>query len=346
MGSSDNGDSEFRQGHGGSLDGMASDFGNGWDPLVSLSQNVHIKGSSMGSHNPIVIPPYDVQYSSYPSLAELEHKLPSFGSGSFSEMGSSFAQIANASCQSDYPSAKKGCLTNSRKVCDQDQFFQDDLGISDEGDDGSSPNGKRRKRVLRNTQFNSIQSMETEQKVCASQETLDNLKDRDEKKQIPKSNSGKNSAKKAKDCSESGEAATEDYIHVRARRGQATNSHSLAERRSLQLLGEKRKISQRMKLLQDLVPGAITGKAVMLDEIINYVQSLQKQVEFLSMKLATVNPDLNIDIDRLLSKDVILRAHAESSAILGFGMGMNTHTQSTQTIQPVDSQLHHVPQVT
>ena len=34
-------------------------------------------------------------------------------------------------------------------------------------------------------------------------------------------------------------------------------------------------------MLQDLVPGCnwITGKAVMLDEIINYVQSLQRQVQ-------------------------------------------------------------------
>ncbi|CAN6933605.1 unnamed protein product [Brassica oleracea] len=77
-----------------------------------------------------------------------------------------------------------------------------------------------------------------------------------------------------------------DYIHVRARRGQATDSHSIAER------ARREKISARMKLLQDLVPGCnrITGKAVMLDEIINYVQSLQRQVQFLSMKLATINP--------------------------------------------------------
>jgi len=36
-----------------------------------------------------------------------------------------------------------------------------------------------------------------------------------------------------------------------------------------------------MKYLQDLVPGCnkIAGKAGMLDEIINYVQSLQRQVE-------------------------------------------------------------------
>ncbi|XP_015573047.1 transcription factor bHLH77 isoform X2 [Ricinus communis] len=90
-----------------------------------------------------------------------------------------------------------------------------------------------------------------------------------------------------------------DYIHVRARRGQATDSHSLAER------VRREKISERMKFLQDLVPGCnkVTGKAVMLDEIINYVQSLQRQVEFLSMKLATVNPRMDVNMEAL-SKDV------------------------------------------
>ncbi|GAB4851854.1 hypothetical protein Ancab_031253 [Ancistrocladus abbreviatus] len=91
-----------------------------------------------------------------------------------------------------------------------------------------------------------------------------------------------------------------DYIHVRARRGQATDSHSLAER------VRREKISERMKFLQDLVPGCnkVTGKAVVLDEIINYVQSLQRQVEFLSMKLATVNPRMEVNMEALLSKDV------------------------------------------
>jgi hypothetical protein len=72
-----------------------------------------------------------------------------------------------------------------------------------------------------------------------------------------------------------------DYIHVRARRGQATDSHSLAERVRIIVsilfnlsfyilpsfaifdiafsccIGQVRreKISERMKLLQDLVPG-------------------------------------------------------------------------------------------
>ncbi|GAB2291268.1 hypothetical protein Dimus_025526 [Dionaea muscipula] len=92
-----------------------------------------------------------------------------------------------------------------------------------------------------------------------------------------------------------------DYIHVRARRGQATDSHSLAER------VRREKISERMKYLQDLVPGCnkITGKAGMLDEIINYVQSLQRQVEFLSMKLAAVNPSLDFNIEDLFTKEVL-----------------------------------------
>ncbi|KAJ4888079.1 Transcription factor bHLH78 [Raphanus sativus] len=94
-----------------------------------------------------------------------------------------------------------------------------------------------------------------------------------------------------------------DYIHVRARRGQATDSHSLAER------VRREKIGERMKLLEGLVPGCnkVTGKALMLDEIINYVQSLQRQVEFLSMKLSSVNDTrLEFNVDALVSKDVMI----------------------------------------
>ncbi|XP_071717344.1 transcription factor bHLH74-like [Rutidosis leptorrhynchoides] len=110
------------------------------------------------------------------------------------------------------------------------------------------------------------------------------------------------------------------YIHVRAKRGQATNSHSLAER------VRREKISERMKLLQELVPGCnkITGKAVMLDEIINYVQSLQQQVEFLSMKLATVNPEMNVDIDRLMFKDILHSRGGSSNPAFGFGPTLTT----------------------
>ena len=47
----------------------------------------------------------------------------------------------------------------------------------------------------------------------------------------------------------------------------------------------RERISERMRYLQELVPGCskVTGKAGMLDEIINYVQSLQRQVEAWSL---------------------------------------------------------------
>ncbi|KAK8694309.1 hypothetical protein V6N13_071863 [Hibiscus sabdariffa] len=61
-----------------------------------------------------------------------------------------------------------------------------------------------------------------------------------------------------------------------------------------------------MKYLQDFITecNKITCKAGILDEIINYVQSLQRQVEFLSMKLATVNPRIDFNIDNLYAKEM------------------------------------------
>ncbi|KAI5402452.1 transcription factor bHLH63 [Lathyrus oleraceus] len=126
----------------------------------------------------------------------------------------------------------------------------------------------------------------------------------------------------SKGNSKASEAQKLDYIHVRARRGQATDSHSLAER------VRREKISERMKYLQDLVPGCnkITGKAGMLDEIINYVQSLQKQVEFLSMKLATVNPRLDFNIDDLFEKEVFPTCDANANFHV---MGISSELSNT-----------------
>ncbi|KAL3644608.1 hypothetical protein CASFOL_009788 [Castilleja foliolosa] len=120
----------------------------------------------------------------------------------------------------------------------------------------------------------------------------------------------------------------QDYIHVRARRGQATNSHSLAERI------RREKISDRMKFLQDLVPSCskVTGKAVMLDEIINYVQSLQRQVEFLSMKLSTVNTRLDFNVEGVLAKDIIQTRAGLLSSI--FPPDMSMPFPQIQTSQP------------
>ncbi|KAG5123989.1 hypothetical protein JHK82_030726 [Glycine max] len=141
-----------------------------------------------------------------------------------------------------------------------------------------------------------------------------------------KSNANKNnnrettSAETSKDNSKGSEVQNQkpEYIHVRARRGQATDSHSLAER------VRREKISERMKYLQDLVPGCnkVAGKAGMLDEIINYVQSLQRQVEFLSMKLAAVNPRLDFNLDELFTKEVFPSC-AQSFPNIGMPLDMS-----------------------
>ncbi|KAL8248459.1 hypothetical protein R6Q59_005327 [Mikania micrantha] len=122
------------------------------------------------------------------------------------------------------------------------------------------------------------------------------------------------------------EPSKQDYIHVRARRGQATDSHSLAER------ARREKISERMKILQDLVPGCnkVIGKALVLDEIINYIQSLQQQVEFLSMKLEAVTSRSHPSPQGFPSKDVSIECYvfdkmilSSSYIVLQMGFGLN-----------------------
>ncbi|CAK9157211.1 unnamed protein product [Ilex paraguariensis] len=66
------------------------------------------------------------------------------------------------------------------------------------------------------------------------------------------------------------------YVHVRARRGQATDSHSLAER------ARREKINARIKQLQELIPGC---------------------KKLLSMRLAAVNPRIDLNLDSLLAAE-------------------------------------------
>ncbi|XP_059309743.1 transcription factor bHLH75-like isoform X2 [Lycium ferocissimum] len=82
--------------------------------------------------------------------------------------------------------------------------------------------------------------------------------------QVP-GNTGKNTCegRKRKRNNQKEAEKPREVVHVRAKRGQATDSHSLAER--------------------------TMGMAVMLDVIINYVRSLQNQIDFLSMKLSAAS---------------------------------------------------------
>ncbi|KAL4303009.1 hypothetical protein GQ457_10G027710 [Hibiscus cannabinus] len=176
---------------------------------------------------------------------------------------------------------------------------------------------KKRKR--------SIQGAGSQSPVEAAEDGAENQQNGDRNQSTTMN---KTTTKHGKQGSQASDPPKEEYIHVRARRGQATNSHSLAER------VRREKISERMKFLQDLVPGCskVTGKAVMLDEIINYVQSLQRQVEFLSMKLATVNPRLDCNIEGLLAKDIIQSRAGPST--LGFSPDLSVGYSPLHLSQP------------
>uniref|UniRef100_A0A5B6Z6Z6 Putative transcription factor bHLH49 isoform X1 n=1 Tax=Davidia involucrata TaxID=16924 RepID=A0A5B6Z6Z6_DAVIN len=196
------------------------------------------------------------------------------------------------------------------------------------GGEPSSTKGlvsKKRKRSGQNTELDQIK----EAPQTSHDTTKDNTEIQQKGDQNLVSTINKPSGKHGRQGSQASDSPKEEYIHVRARRGRATNSHSLAER------VRREKISERMKFLQDLVPGCskVTGKAVMLDEIINYVQSLQRQVEFLSMKLATVNPRLDFNIEGLLAKE-ILQSRAGPSSTLGFTPDMTMPFSSLHPSQP------------
>ncbi|VVA35244.1 PREDICTED: mRNAion factor [Prunus dulcis] len=104
---------------------------------------------------------------------------------------------------------------------------------------------------------------------------------------------GSEAKKQSKVAAAFAEGVQRNGVRVKARRGEATDSHSLAER------ARREKISVRMKLLQSLVPGCdqINGKAHVLDEIIKYVQLLQNQVECLAAELAFVDAMLYDDCE-------------------------------------------------
>ncbi|KAF3779541.1 Transcription factor [Nymphaea thermarum] len=97
---------------------------------------------------------------------------------------------------------------------------------------------------------------------------------------------------------------------VRARRGQATDPHSIAERL------RRERIAERMKSLQELVPNANkTDKASMLDEIIDYVKFLQLQV---------------LSVSRLGGAAAVAPLVADVSAEKNVGTGRRSNSGSSE----------------
>ncbi|CAN7101193.1 BnaA06g25320D [Brassica napus] len=213
----------------------------------------------------------------------------------FQMLGSGFGPSPNMGFGPSHE-AMDGCISRTSSF---QMVPVDTMGVmlknSEENRTISSKN-KRKSEVKRR------EEEKTEKKIKVEAETESNMKG--------KSSMSNNTEASSDTSKETSKGASEiqklDYIHVRSRRGQATDRHSLAER------ARREKISKKMKYLQDIVPGCkkVTGQAGMLDEIINYVQSLQTQVEFLSMKLAVLNSELELAVEDLYVKqDQTLHAY-------------------------------------
>ncbi|KAJ3679092.1 hypothetical protein LUZ60_017103 [Juncus effusus] len=280
-------------------------------PMVEPFNSSLLNQSSNKFPFPAMIPPNGLpNFPAEPGFIERAARLSCFSTnGGFTSLMNS--SILNQTQKGEMNSLSIGAGSSHGNLEKNNEIFNEEKNSKDENQNtngDSSQNdtgGKKRKRI------NQDQSMEnTEGNNERSPDETANQNNSEGKKEAENKNNGKNNSNNNKEGSDS----KGDYIHVRARRGQATNSHSLAER------VRREKISERMKYLQELVPGCskVTGKAVMLDEIINYVQSLQRQVEFLSMKLAAVNPRLDLNIESLLSKDILQGRVGCSSAVGGF----------------------------
>lgn len=103
-----------------------------------------------------------------------------------------------------------------------------------------------------------------------------------------------------------------EVVHVRARRGEATDSHSLAERL------RREKINGKLRCLQELVPGCYKtmGMSVMLDVTVNYIRSLQNQIEFLSMKLSAASMYYDFNSPEMDALDTIKGANGYEAQVM------------------------------
>ncbi|CAL0334158.1 unnamed protein product [Lupinus luteus] len=253
-----------------------------------------------------------VAQSLKPDLS-LENGWPQFGKFDVGLVGSSL--LPHVSAFEDNSAISRTCSRDMASPMEKKETFKKRKGEKDQNSKVVEEKDNKDKKIK-------VSYGEEESKMTEQTSRKNTKPNTSKNKESVGGDSSKENSKESE-----AENPKPDYIHVRARRGQATDSHSLAER------VRREKISERMKYLQDLVPGCskITGKAGMLDEIINYVQSLQRQVEFLSMKLAVVNPRLDFNIDDLFAKEVF---HACSPSF------PNIEMQSDMTINPAYLQFN------
>ncbi|XP_017219726.1 transcription factor bHLH62 isoform X1 [Daucus carota subsp. sativus] len=282
----------------------------------------------------------NLPFSPDPGFAERAAKFSCFGGGSGGKLGQvGGSQMGIQESKNGFSSEgnmKVVSRSSSLEKCEVGAESMEESSVSEQIPGGEiglkgqkDGNGKKRKAIPRG---------KAKEIVSGPSVKEDKVSDENDESKAKRSKADEGNQKQCKDNSKPPEPP-KDYIHVRARRGQATDSHSLAER------VRREKISERMKFLQDLVPGCnkVTGKAVMLDEIINYVQSLQQQVEFLSMKLSTVNPRMDFNMEDILSKDIFQSCASLPQNIYPVDASAQTFPYAFQSQQGSNLQSYMMP---
>ncbi|CAK9137696.1 unnamed protein product [Ilex paraguariensis] len=98
-----------------------------------------------------------------------------------------------------------------------------------------------------------------------------------------------------------------------SKRGRASEVHNLSERR------RRDRINEKMRALQELIPNCNkVDKASMLDEAIEYLKTLQLQVQIMSMGAGLYMPPMMLPV----GMQHIPTAHIPHYAPMGIGMGM------------------------
>ncbi|KAG5535454.1 hypothetical protein RHGRI_023278 [Rhododendron griersonianum] len=185
----------------------------------------------------------------------------SFGSGTFPDMDSFLIlqKCRYSSCSGDNPPERSGDKNEKALTtqCAADDFAKSQGG---EGTIKPSLDGNKRRRASDDwSQITQFEDMKTENDQCTGEEDEEKEKQKPEIKPVSKK-CKQIIGREVNDSSSSGDAPKEDYVHVR-----------------------REKIRERMKFLQDLVPGCD---------------------KFLSMKVSTVYPEANVEPEQILQRDI------------------------------------------
>ncbi|MED6132985.1 hypothetical protein PIB30_024062 [Stylosanthes scabra] len=122
------------------------------------------------------------------------------------------------------------------------------------------------------------------------------------------------------------------------RRSRAAEVHNLSERR------RRDRINEKMKALQDLIPRSNkSDKASMLDEAIEYLKSLQLQVQMMSMGCGMVPTMMFPGIQHQYMPAMGMGIGMGMGMDMGMGMNMNMNMNMNRPVMPFPNMLAASP---